>query len=265
MKVVAREEFLRCADDPVYWLDASQHVKTPQHPQGVPYCYTKDPHKIHTCNLCGGEVMDDQRVIHMEIVHRVSNTTLHLLRETFTLLPAVRPFPMFPYMAPIVQEWMKAQYFVIEKSRDMSATWLCIALHTWDTMFHQGRQHILQSEDAFKTLELVQRAHHIYKYTPSFLREVIGTGNFSKGSAKSGELYFTTQDSEILGLPQGPDQIRQFHPSGIFADEAAFQNEAGATFAAAKPAILQGGRYTAISSANRSWFEKVCRDLTDDE
>jgi len=146
----------------------------------------------------------------------------------------------------------------------MSATWLMIALHTWDAMFHKGRQEILQSEDAFKTLELVQRSHCIYENTPRFLKSAIGPANYSKGTTKSGELYFPLQQSEILGLPQGADQIRQFHPSRIFADEAAFQQEAGATFAAIKPAIMQGGNYSAISSANRSWFESVCRDLTDD-
>jgi hypothetical protein len=172
---------------------------------------------------------------------------------------------MFEYMSPIISAWIGSQYFAVEKSRDMSATWLMIALHTWDVMFHNGRQAILQSEDAFKTLELVQRAYIIYENTPPFLRSAIGPANYSKGTTKSGELYFTSQQSEILGLPQGADQIRQFHPTSVFSDEAAFQMEAGATFAAIKPAIMQGGRYSAISSANRSWFELVCRDRTDED
>jgi hypothetical protein len=171
---------------------------------------------------------------------------------------------MFEYIRPLVDAWVGAQYYAIEKSRDMSATWLMIALHVWDAMFHKGRQEILQSEDAFKTLELVQRAYVIYENTPKFLRGTIGPAEYSKGTTKSGELYFRKQQSEILGLPQGADQIRQFHPSSIFADECAFQQEAGATFAAIKPAIMNGGRYSAISSANRSWFEQVCRDHTDD-
>ncbi len=264
MDVVGRSEFNRCAEDPLYWIDSSRHVKTAQFPKGLPYVYTKDPHKIYTCRQCSMEVNEERRVDHMELAHGVEHASLHTLRQTFDLLPAIRPFPMFEYMEPIITTWVTSQYYAVEKSRDMSATWLMIALHTWDAMFHNGRQEILQSEDAFKTLELVMRAHCIYDNTPHFLKKAIGPANYSKGTTKSGELYFTTQGSEILGLPQGADQIRQFHPSAIFADEAAFQAEAGATFAAIKPAIMMGGKYSAISSANRSWFEKICRDLTDE-
>jgi len=264
MEVVGRSEFERCAADPLYWIDSRRHVRTEEFPEGLPYVYTKDPHKIYTCNLCGMEVNDERRVDHMELAHGIEHPSLHLLRESLSLLPAIRPFPMFEYMEPIISTWVTAQYYAVEKSRDMSATWLMIALHTWDAMFHNGRQEILQSEDAFKTLELVLRAQCIYDNTPTFLKKAIGPGHFSKGTTKSGELYFTTQDSEILGLPQGADQIRQFHPSAVFADEAAFQTDAGPTFAAIKPAIMMGGKYTAISSANRSWFEKVARDLTDE-
>jgi hypothetical protein len=264
MGVIGEAEFQKCSEDPVYWLDSSQHVATRKWPGGMPYVFTKDPHKIYNCALCTMEVNEEKRGDHLELLHGEEHPSLHRMREVFTLLPAIRPFPMFEFIKPIVSSWLTSQYFAMEKSRDMSATWTLIALHTWDAMFHNGRQEILQSEDAFKTLELVQRANVIYENTPQFLRVAIGPANYSKGTTKSGELYFTKQQSEILGLPQGADQIRQFHPSSIFADEAAFQQEAGATFAAIKPAIMSGGRYSAISSANRSWFERVCRDLTDD-
>lgn len=265
MGLIGAAEFQRCADDPLYWIDASRHVPTAKWPGGLPYVFTKDPHKIYTCNLCGIEANEEKRVDHLECMHQFEHPSLHVLREHFTVLPAVRPFPMFEYMRPLVETWITSQYFAIEKSRDMSATWLMIALHAWEVMFHNGHQVILQSEDAFKTLELVQRSYVIYENTPSFLRDVIGEANYSKGTTKSGELYFVRQKSEILGLPQGADQIRQFHPTAVFSDECAFQNEAGATFAAIKPAIMQGGKYSAISSANRSWFEMACRDRTDDD
>lgn len=264
MQRVGEAEYSRCADDPLYWLDASRHVPTVEWPGGLPYVFTKDPHTIHTCNLCAAIVNDEKRVDHLELSHSVETPTLHSLRVNFTRLPAIRPFPMYEYISPIVEYWLSSQFFAMEKSRDMGATWLMIALHTWDAMFHSGRQHILQSEDAFKTLELVQRAYIMYDNSPKFLKEAIGPANYSKGTTKSGELYFTKVESEILGLPAGADQIRQFHPTGVFSDEAAFQKEAGATFGAIKPAIQQGGRYSAISSANRSWFELTCRDLTDD-
>lgn len=254
MAVHGKREWELCAEDPLYWLDVERH------PNKIPYVYTKDPHKIYICKACQTEVVEDRRVIHSEVMHGQEHPSLRQLLADYDLLPAIRPFTLMEYMPPIVQAWLTSQYFAIEKSRDMMATWLMIALFSWDAMFHEGRQHIFQSEDAFKTLELVQRAELIYRQTPKFLRDTVGKATFSKGNAKSGELFFLDQKSEILGFPQGPDQIRQFHPTGVFADEAAFQLEAGASFAAVKPAIMMGGRYSMISSANRSWFEQVCRD-----
>jgi hypothetical protein len=161
------------------------------------------------------------------------------------------------------EHWVHAQYFTVEKTRDMMATWLMMCLHTWDVLFHRGRQVLYQSQTAPKTLELVQRSHFIAKSQPKFLRDVIGPLAFGKGDHRSGELFITKQESEILGFAQGPDQIRQFHPSRIFLDEAAFQIEAAAAYAAIKPAILMGGAFSMISSANRSWFETICRDTSD--
>lgn len=264
MALVGRAEWDKCANDPMYWLDYKRHCTSKRWPSGIPYVFTKDPHNIYTCDRCDIEVNEERRVDHLEIKHGEEHPTLNRLRETFTRLPDIRPFPVFEYIPPIVEAWQTCQYFAMEKSRDMSATWLMIALHTWDAMFHKGRQEILQSEDAVKTLELVQRAKIIYDNTPAFLKGAIGEAHFSKSSSKSGELFFKDMGSEILGLPQGADQIRQYHPSAVFADEAAFQAEAGSTFAAIKPAIMNGGRYSAISSANRSWFELTCRDRTDD-
>jgi hypothetical protein len=50
------------------------------------------------------------------------------------------------------------------------------------------------------------------------------------------------------------------HPTGFFSDEAAFNPDAAESFAAIKPAISDGGKYSAISSANPGWFHRLCRD-----
>lgn len=265
-KEVGQREFLRCADDPVYWFDVSKHPKTRQHPGGIPYVYTKDPHLYFECKECLIEVLPNKRGTHLAETHGKHLTRLREIEDCYQELPAIRPFPDFllkAYMIPLIEEWVKAQYFVIEKSRDMMATWLIVALHTWDVLFHKGRQHLFQSQNAPKSLELVQRAYFIARQQPKFLRDVVGPVVFGKGDHRSGEMFILKQEGEILGFAQGPDQIRQFHPSGIFQDEAAFQIEAEAAYAAIKPAILMGGKFTAISSANRSWFEKIARDISE--
>lgn len=143
----------------------------------------------------------------------------------------------------------------------MMVTWLIVTLYTWDTLFHKNRENIFQSDDSTKTQDLVRRAYFIWDNQPSFLRNV-HPATFSAGQTRSGILEVPSLRSTILGFPQGPDQVRQYHPSGIFQDEAAFQIEAEAAFMALKPAIQGGGRFTAVSSANPSWFMHACRDTT---
>lgn len=266
MRLIGKMEFQKCAEDPIYWLDASKHVKTPRWPGGMPYVFTYDPHPLYECKECKMEVLREKRVTHLEIAHKVRIKSIKELNSTFTEMSHVRPFTVMDYMPPIVEVWEKSQLMAVEKSRDMMATWLIVALFTWDTLFHFGRQHIFQSDDAPKSLELVQRVNIMYENQPKFLKDAVGRGTFSKGGSRSGEFFIRegTEHSEILGFPQGPDQIRYLHPSGVFQDEAAFQTEAGAAFAAIKPAIQAGGKFVAISSANRSYFELICRDKTDE-
>lgn len=261
---IGQYEFEKCADDPLYWIDSSKHVKTKRWPNGLPYVFTKDPHDIYECLACHIDVPDNVRAAHLEIFHNEKPPILSkVLRDSFKKYPAIRPFSVLEYMPPLIRSWVDSQYFALEKSRDMMATWLMIAMSTWDCMFHAGRQHIFQSQDAGKSLELVTRAKIIYENSPNFLKKAIGGCSFKAGGGRSGEIYFTDQGSEILGFPQGPEQIRQYHPSCIFMDEAAFQQEAGAAFAAIKPAIMMGGKAVMISSANRSYFELICRDKSD--
>jgi hypothetical protein len=51
----------------------------------------------------------------------------------------------------------------------------------------------------------------------------------------------------------------------MFTDETAFHKDAGETFAAIKPAIQNGGRYTGVSSAYPGWFMLACKDQLDME
>jgi hypothetical protein len=259
---VGKIEFEHCADDVFYWLDHKQHVKTPRWPEGLPYVFTKDPHILYHCAICSATVYGTKRELHLKLVHEIEGKNAKEVQEFFYELPPIRPFTVIEYMPPIIEYWLRNQFMAVEKSRDMMATWLMVTLHTWDVMFHKGRQHIFQSEDSLKSAELVQRAKVLFDYQPEFLK-VQHPAKYGQGSNRSGVFTVPSLESEILGFPQGADQIRQFHPSGLFQDEAAFQIEAANAFAAIKPAVQAGGRFTAISSANPSWFMTICRDTSD--
>lgn len=256
LKKIGQEEWNRCAEDIFYWIDASRHP--------IPYAYTKDPHPMYRCNICtdGEAYQGSKRKIHLNIRHNIETKNEYETKKYFKELDTIRVFTMMPYFRPIIEAWFEHPLMCIEKSRDMMATWLIVTCYAWDTLFHKGRQNIFQSENASKTQELVERAYILHKNQPKWLRDV-HPADFSLGGTKAGLLKIPSLQSEILGMPQGADKIRQYHPSGFFNDEAAYDPEAGATYAAIKPAIMAGGRYTAVSSANPSYFMHLCQDTID--
>ena len=66
--------------------------------------------------------------------------------------------------------------------------------------------------------------------------------------------------SEIWGIPQGGDVIRQHTGSGLFIDEAAFQPDLESALGAAQPMLKGGGRLDIVSSAEPGYFEELVED-----
>lgn len=253
-------EFSRCADSLHYWMDPNAHW--------VPYVYTYDQHPMFKCNLCpsdSDEVHHNfKRQFHLEHAHGRPNAGYEEIRQCFTELSTTRPFPSKEYFGTIATHWLQQPLMLVEKSRDMMATWMTITFYTWDTIFHGGRQNFFQSETAKKTRELVKRSLWIWQHQPRFIRD-IHRFKFAIGVDGAGEFRSESLNSEIIGMPQGNDQIRQYHPSGVFTDETAFHEKASESFAAIKPSIQNGGRYTAVSTAFPSWFMLACGDVLEND
>lgn len=268
LKKMAEVEWCKCRDDIDYWLDATKHMPTSNWPDGTPYVFTHDPHPMYKCTQCPVEEENfypfNALHTHLEARHNIEEKNPAIIRGYFHEIPSVRPFPYhLPYMKPIINYWQMEPLFVIEKSRDMVATWTMVMLFTWDTLYHEGAQNIMQSLTAAKAYDLVDRAWRIYKHQPAFLKKV-HRASITKGDMKGGVLNVPSLGSSMMGFPQDPDTVRQFHPRGLFQDEAAFMPKAGDAFAAAKPTIQNGGRYGAISSANAGWFQLLCEDKLED-
>lgn len=261
LRVLGKQEYDRCADDLHYWLDSSQHL--------VPYVYTRDEKPLYQCHKClatgdSNAHLFQNLKLHLKMRHDVTTTDSRQTRGYFLEIPTIRQFPYYlPYIKPIAETWLTEQIVCIPKSRDMVATWQVVAYYTWDTYFHHGRQNFFQSEKSGKSKMLVRRAEFIIKQMPEFLK--LHKAIFGVGEANSGQLIIPAVESEIIGLPQGPDQIRMHHPSGVYLDEAAYHLLAGETFAAIKPAIQAGGRMTLVSSANPGFFQLACQDKLDEE
>lgn len=266
MRAVGVAEWDKCHQSIFYWLDASQHMPTEKFPDGLPYVFTHDPHQAFACTLCEEPEVTytfDKLELHLQMRHNIAHKDYDAIVSYFEELPAIRPFPYTqPYIKPIIECWLRERYMFVVKSRDMLATWTMVMMYTWDTLYNDGAQNIFQSLNAKKALDLTQRAWVIYKNQPKVLRDVHPAA-FTQGTLKGGELMVPSINTILMGFPQDPDQIRQFHPRGLFQDEAAFLPSAAASFGAAKPTIQNGGRFSAISSANPGWFEAAVCDLLD--
>jgi hypothetical protein len=64
----------------------------------------------------------------------------------------------------------------------------------------------------------------------------LGTNPLSKPLKEQSALKLEfANGTRIIGIPEGADQIRSYHPWGLLMDEAAFQPEAGEAYDAAVP------------------------------
>jgi hypothetical protein len=265
MEYVSQMEWNRCANDIMYWLTPGAHFTTEEFPSGTPYVYTQERHTLYECIACGdGQLYDlKRRKIHLEFRHNLTVERHADIQLLFREASRKRVFNLLCYMPEIIEWWQREPILLLEKSRDMMATWLIVTLFTWDAIFHRDKQHCFQSETAVKTKELIERCYFLWNNQPAFLKNR-HKAQFNSGTGRAGFLRIDSLGSEIIGMPQGADQIRQYHPSGVFSDEAAFQVEAGEMFTAIKPSIQNGGKYTAVSSANPGWFMLAAQDRLDD-
>lgn len=171
-------------------------------------------------------------------------------------------FPDYDYLRQLVDLWLEHPLLVIAKSRQMMATWLFVALYLWDTIMHTGRLTFLQSkreEDAIGNATagtgLLGRTRFIFDRLPPALKP--------PHKATANKIEFPTINSTIWAIPQGADVLRQHTASGILADEFAFHPQAEDAYTAALPTIENGGRFTALSTAEPGFFHKLYSDTLD--
>jgi hypothetical protein len=162
------------------------------------------------------------------------------------------------YLDHVVNRWLQEKRFIMPKSRRVLASWTMVALHTWLARFFPGtsvafvsrKQGLNDSEGA---AELVRRVKFIEEHLPVDLPPLRTEYNFAR-------LKYPEIGSEIIGVAQGADQLRQYTLSAIFADEMAFWEEAHDTYSASLPTLEGGGRFTGVSSAHPGFFKQAVFD-----
>jgi hypothetical protein len=109
---------------------------------------------------------------------------------------------------------------------------------------------------------LVQRCYTIWSNQPAFLKRA-HPAEYSFCHLKfyrPGEDGAFLPYSEIWGIPQGPDILRQHVASALFIDEGAFQIDLESSVGSAQPMLKGGGRLDIVSSASPGYFEELCED-----
>jgi hypothetical protein len=178
----------------------------------------------------------------------------------------VKNFPQWTFMEKMIDEWLANPLVLVVKSRQMMASWLFVALHTWDAIFHKGRSIFFVSkkeEDAGfgNQLSLLSRSLFIIENLPAKLQP-----KFHK-SKRPPAIEFPNLYSSIMACSQEAEALRQYTASRILSDEMAFQEQAETAYTAMKPTIDGGGNLTGISTPNgrRNLFYYLSNDVKSDE
>lgn len=109
---------------------------------------------------------------------------------------------------------------VIDKSRQLTFSWLLMAYYTWWCQFHRLEDVVCQTKKQEDVDALVDRVKFMVESQRPWMRP-----KFSKTFCKA---TFQSTQSKIRGLPGGDgagDQIRSANPSRYYLDEGAFVGE----------------------------------------
>lgn len=171
-----------------------------------------------------------------------------------------QPPTLIPYLPYIARAWQDKTppILYLPKPRRMRLSWLMVALHGWLCLFHSHVNAFIQSSKQEKSVELLNRLEGILTRIPGerFIPPI------PDRRADPPRLIFPNK-SQLIAVPEGPDQLRQFTATAIMADEIATWHRARETYTAMKPCIEGGGQITLISSAYPGfWREAIVGELT---
>jgi len=171
----------------------------------------------------------------------------------------------------------------VPKSRQIRMSWFCAAFANWHTKTAKYRHTIWQGKkehDAFAQTTMGNKApcdgriDFIEQHLPAWLRDpniVSGKGNlvgamsYSQSEYSDEGVAIPWQGSKLNAIPQGAHQIRQYTPSLVIVDEAAFMDDYDLTRVASKPALMGGGKFISVSSVDAgSHFNQTVLDVDGD-
>ncbi len=164
------------------------------------------------------------------------------------------PLPRLLYIQALFRLLQIDRIILLEKSRDMMVSWICVAYLTWEAMCVPYRGVLFQTQKEDKAIQLVDYAKCLYRNQPPRLQEAFPLAKPVDKQAGL-ELQFAN-GSYIAGIPGGANQIRSW---GYLNDESSFQPDAGDCYNEALSAVR--GKIIFNSSAGPSWYADFRRDI----
>jgi hypothetical protein len=170
-------------------------------------------------------------------------------------------FPTLPYVEALFLILQKLRITLLEKSRDMMVSWICVAYLIWEAMRIPHRGVLFQTQKEDKAIQLIDYAKCLYRRQPPWLQEAFPLAKpLDKQAAL--ELQFAN-GGYVVGIPGGANQIRSYHPWGYLNDESSFQPDAGECYNEALSAVK--GKIIFNSSAGPGWYADFRRDIVRNE
>lgn len=162
-----------------------------------------------------------------------------------------QPFPAYPFFPWLFEQFAgPEQVLCVKKSRDMMLSWAVVGFYTWMCQTKSGLQIPFQSQKELKAFDMVEYARELYRNQPEWLKARFPLA-LALDQQPKGTLRFAN-GSEIIGIPEGADQIRSLHPTAMMGDEVSFQPTAGESYDTAVSACQ---KIIEISSAASGWYE----------
>ena len=133
----------------------------------------------------------------------------------------------------------------------MMVSWATIAYGVWACQTRPRTHVLIQAQKEDKAYDLVGSdpsgyARTLYEQQPIWLKEAFPLN----GDIKLARMAWDN-GSVLQGVPKGPEQVRQYHPTMLIVDEASFVDDFQSSYEAGDPVC---GQIIAISSAAPGWF-----------
>jgi hypothetical protein len=162
------------------------------------------------------------------------------------------------YLHHIANVWYANPRNIWPKSRRLMLSWTMVALHVWLARYRPGQMIALvsrkqgQNEDE-GAAELIKRARFIEDHLPAEVQPRDTKRTWCR-------TYYPHNNSTLVGIAQGADQLRQLTITAWLGDEFAFWEQAGQTYAASIPSLEGGGRCTLVTTANPGFAKGLVHD-----